>query len=625
MSFNSLVVARGSAANDLKAGVLMLVAVVCYSSLSLAVGLTGGSDNPFLFTMWWRLGMVGGIGLYLALRYPGLFFDTRVWGRVRLKAGSVHLWLTLLAYFDISLFVMSTVFISITAATILVQVTSIFFILFMHRLDRDRVYRSITWTTGFLMLLGIVGFAFVVIAETGGADIAFETSAWRLATGVLIVLSCALVGAFNAHSFQWGRQLASEHRASFLEEGDGQIYDEQDLNRLVFFYVVLGSWVVNILAVLANGAVGFGTSLLGVYGGVSGSTLVYAVAWGAVAFTAAVILNRKANLMTTNLGVNALNYARPVFGVALLVFFAGLGADVARVDIRKPDYFLIGVLGIVSVNILINFEGERLLGFKALVISLWVFGALVYLRKVDGDLLTLMLPEVGYFYPLVLLSTVVVLILLFRVVRLAGRMRDEANRTCRLFRELAALSRRDVIGFEVCRLVPVIDRSGGEDLRGYYGKARALLLEATDRAGSADVGCLTLLEAELDSLVCSRRQDINFGGLCALFIFVGITVGLALVSRPAVAGLIAFVIELFTLLFASVIVFLAFNVLDIRQDRRALILHDDAGGQYSVFFRDQGSRMVEQWVSVMVGLAVVVAYFGLLGAKWLAWFGGPWV
>ena len=625
MSSDSPVVARGSAVNDLKAGGLMLVSVVCYSSLSLAVGLTGGSDNPFLFTMWWRLGMVGGIGIYLALRYPDLFFDTRVWRRVRSKAGSVHLWLTVLAYFDISLFVMSTVFISITAATILVQVTSIFFILFMHRLDRERVYRSITWTTGVLMVFGIVGFAFVVIAETGGTDIAAETSAWRLATGVLIVLSCAVVGAFNAHSFQWGRQLASEHRASFPEEVDGQIYDEQDLNRLVFFYVVLGSWVVNVLAVLANGAVGFGTSVLGVYGVVSGNTLVYAVAWGAVAFTAAGIFNRKANLMTTNLGVNALNYARPVFGIALLVFFAGLGADVAGADIRRPDYFLIGALGIVSVNILINFEAERLRRFKALVISLWVFGALVYLRNADGGMLTWMLPEAGYFEALALSSAVFTLILLFRVVRLAGRIQDEDNRTFRLCRELAALSRRDVIDFEVCRLVLFVDSSSGEDLRGFYGKARFLLLEAIDRAGSADVEHLTALSAELDSLVCSRQQDINFGVLCALFIFAGITVGLALVSRPAAADLIAFVIELFTFLFASVIVFLAFNVLDLQQDRRALILYHDAGGQYAVCFRGQGIRTVEQWVSVMAGLTVVVAYVCLLGAKWLAWFGGPWV
>ena len=625
MSSDSPVAARGSTANDLKAGGLMLVAVVFYSSLSLAVALTGGSDNPFLFTMWWRLGMVGGIGIYLALQYPDLFFDTRVWRRVRSKAGSVHLWLTLLAYFDISLFVMSTVFISITAATILVQVTSIFFILFMHGLDREQVYRSITWTTGLLMVLGIVGFAFVIIAETGWTDISPETSAWRLVAGVLIVLSCAVVGAFNAHNFQWGRQLASEHRASFQNEGEGEIDDERDSNRLVFFYVVLGSWVVNVLAVLANGVIGFGTSVLGVYGAVSGNTLVYAVAWGAVAFTAAGILNRKANLMTTNLGVNALNYARPVFGVALLVFFAGLGADVAGVDIRRPDYFLIGTLGIVSVNILINFEAERLLGFKALVISLWVFGALVYLRNVDGGLLTWMVPEAGYFEALALSSTVFTLILSFRVVRLAGRIQDEDNRTFRLFRELAALSRRDVIDFEICRLLLVVDRSSGEDLRESYGKARSLLLEAVDRAGSADVEHLTGLEAELDSLVYSRQQDINFGELCALFIFAGITVGLALVSRPAAADLIAFVIELFTVLFASVIVFLAFNVLDLQRDRRALILHYDAGGQYAVFFRDQGSRTVEQWVSVMAGLAVVVAYFCLLGAKWLAWFGGPWV
>ena len=259
------------------------------------------------------------------------------------------------------------------------------------------------------------------------------------------------------------------------------------------------------------------------------------------------------------------------------------------------------------------------------MLSLWAFGAPVYLRNVDGGLLTWMVPEAGYFEALALSQTVFTLILSFRVVRLAGRIKDEDNRTFRIFRELAALSRRGVIDFEACRLLLVAGRSSGEDLRESYGQAGSLLLEATDRAGNADVEHLTGLEAELDYLVYSCQQDINFGELCAWFILAGIPVGLALVSRPAAADLIAFVIELFTVIFASVIVFLAFSVLDLQRDRRALILYSDADGQHAAFFREQGSRRVEQWVSDMAGLTVVVAYFCLLGAKWLAWFGGPWI
>ena len=603
----------------------MVVAVVCYSSLSLAIALSGGSDNPFLFTMWWRLGMVAGISVYLAAAYPDLCFDSRVWRRVRANLGNGHLWLTLVAYFDISLFVMSTVFISITAATILVQVTSIFFILFMGRLDREGAYRRVTWTTSLLMALGIVGFAFVVVAETGGPAVLPDVSGWRLVAGVLIVLSCAVVGALNAHNFQWGRQLASDHRQS-SSDGDWESDRSRLAQRLELFYVILGSLVVNVLAVFANGAIGFGTSnLAGIYGPVSGETAVYAVAWGALAFTAAGVLNRKANLMTTNLGVNALNYARPIFGVGLLVLFVELGANVTGVEIRRPDYFMIGTVGIVSVNILINFEAERLLGFKALVLSLWVFGTLVYIRSADGGLLTWSVPEAGYFEALALSSTVFTLILSFRVMRLAERIKDEDNRAFRLFREFAALSRRGVIDFEMCQLLLVMDRSSGDELQEAYGRARRLLVEAVDRAGPGQAERLAGLEADMDSLVHSRQQDINFGELCALFIFAGITVGLALVSRPEAADLVAFVIELFTVLFASVVVFLAFNVLDLQRDRRETILHDEADARYAVFFRDRGNRTAEQWISVLAGFGVVVVFFGLLGAKWLGWLGGPWV
>ena len=629
--------------DDLQAGGLMLISVILYSSLSLAVALAHGSENPFFFTMAWRIGMLLGIGLYLATAFPDLFFNLDVWGVTRSQINNPDMRLTLLAYFDITLFVMSTVFISILAATILVQLTSVFFILFMHRLDKEGVYRPVTLTHGFLMLLGIVGFAFVIFAETGNTEFWAGVSALPSIIGGLIALTCAVVGALNARNFSLGKTLAAKHQACpCLEEGDGG--RKREIGDLELFYVVQCAWIVNVVAVIANGVLGVATSdVFEFYRSMSGEMFIYSLVFGAVAFSAAGVLNRKANLLTSNLGINALNYARPLFAIVLLVLFAEVGADVTGVELSRVDYFVIGAAGIVSVNILISFEAERLVGFKALVLSLWICGMLVYLRDTVENVWTWRVAEAGYFEALALSATVFTLILSFRVARLASRTQDEDNRAFRLFREFSSLSRRGVVSARLCECVLVIDQSQGEELRAAYEEARKHILKGLETAKRRDVERLVALESDLDALAHSRQQDINFGELCALFIFCGITVGLALLSRPDATGAIGFIIEVFTVLFSSVIIFLTFNVLDLQRNRRGRILDrignpsaDDGPNkfsgsallqlrQYGVVFSDQGKRTIEQWVSVVAGLAVFVAYLCLLGNKWVGWFGPPWI
>lgn len=57
---------------------------------------------------------------------------------------------------------------------------------------------------------------------------------------------------------------------------------------------------------------------------------------------------------------------------------------------------------------------------------------------------------------------------------------------------------------------------------------------------------------------------------------------------------------------------------DLQRDRTSRILHKmpDCSG-YGVLFRDVRSRRFEQGISIVVGLAVTVAYFGLFWCKWL--------
>ena len=298
---------------------------------------------------------------------------------------------------------------------------------------------------------------------------------------------------------------------------------------------------------------------------------------------------RAANLATHNLGINAMLYGVPMLSLLWLWVFSHIG-------VARPDYYVIGVAGIFTANLLINFEAERLFSFKALVIALWACGTAVYLRNVGQGI------WVGgeYFGALALTSTVFILILSFRVARLSTRILDEDNRAFRLVRELDELARRGLIGPEVCEYILTINEAEGPKLQEAYTKARQSVAVALRRASPGDGEKLIALEAELDSLTHSRQQGINFGELSALTIFAGLVLFLALFSRPDVSGTTAFLVDVFSMLFSSVIVFLTFGIGDLQRDRTAHIMLSrsvSTSGEYEVLFLDETRRHIEQGIT----------------------------
>lgn len=90
------------------------------------------------------------------------------------------------------------------------------------------------------------------------------------------------------------------------------------------------------------------------------------------------LLWRHANLITHALGINALGYAEPLFGVLWLALFW-------EVNISRVDYLVLGTCAIIASNLLINSEAEISRGFKSAMLAMWTTGAIVYLRD-DGPL-----------------------------------------------------------------------------------------------------------------------------------------------------------------------------------------------------------------------------------------------
>ena len=120
--------------------------------------------------------------------------------------------------------------------------------------------------------------------------------------------------------------------------------------------------------------------------------------------------------------------------------------------------------GIVTANLLINFEAEIQMGFKALLIALWVCGSFVTLR--DEALETVagqgwLWPGDTYLGSLALAATVFTLMLSFRHRAARGaRSQREDNTMFALFQNVDALAERGRDGKRRARAGSSRDRRG---------------------------------------------------------------------------------------------------------------------------------------------------------------------
>ena len=587
----------------------MGVAVLGASFIPLVIESAAGSSSPFLLNAAWRLGV--GLG---CLAIAWIFF-----GRLLLRDGTV-LWQhrgrlmdwalfgTVVGSFDYAFFALSLRFIDIAVATILIETYPLLVILLSSWLyRRERRYRRNLLSLVVLLAVCFVGFVLLVSSQSESvAGLAAEGFiSGGVIWGVGLAFGGALAVACAAFTFRWCDSMS--------REVGGTLTTPVDARRLSLFFMVVALAVCNLVSAPVNAAIGavsgesisVGALLVGVFvGGILVQTLP-SVAW------------RSANLVSNDLGVNALLYGVPVLSVVWLWLLSD-------VDVARADYFVIGVVGVVCGNLLINFEAEVRWGFKALVLGLAGCGAVVVLRDEVFrrlDVSGFDWYESGYFEALALSATVFTLILSFRVARFVSRARDEDNQVFSLFRALESLARRGVVSREACEAVLEIASANGRGLEESYSKCRRCLEEAMVRAGRSERDRLVEAEVGLDSLAHSRRQGINFGEFCALMISGVMTVWLALFSKPGVSGVLGFMSDIFTMLFSAVVIFLMVNVLDLQHERGQRLLTRSGSRFYRGFglsFGDSVGRTFEQWLSVGASLSVTTAYGWLL---WLRWVG----
>ena len=273
---------------------------------------------------------------------------------------------------------------------------------------------------------------------------------------------------------------------------------------------------------------------------------------------------------------------------------------------------VIGVAAVITANLLLNFTAEIRSAYKALIIALWVCGVLVYLH--DG------FPLSGYAEVVGVVSTLFILILVFRADRLVRRTTDEENSVFLIYNRLSTLARKGGISEDAKnQLCRIDEHAKPEQLLDAYRNLKGYFKTTREQHPEYDDDKLDELEAAVDSLAHSKQQGANFGELIALGVITFIMVcALLFFKPPGLFGWDGLFTEISSFLLAAVIVFLFANIFDLQHDRTNAVLRKEKGGNlYSVAFDDATDRGGERWVSVIVCVAIAVAYIWLFLGKWI--------
>ena len=511
----------------------MMVSAIGYSVIPLLIANGGGEQNPFLFAASLKMGVLFGLSVFLVAAFRDVLFNRAVIAIVVQRLLTWSMLFMLVNQFEYALFALAIRFVDVSVAAILFETWPIAVILLTASLfRRESRYSKIRREMLLLLVMGFVGFWFVAASQSGSFGALGDARFLTTLVGIGLVVLAAFAASVAAYGS--GGSGPEEALPESLVERHG-----------VDFTDVCCVLIANAIAHFA------GSALAGLVGFASGESLdtrilFYAVIAGGIAHTLATITWRSANLMTTNLGINALSYATPIFTLVWLFLFA-------EVDIARTDYLIVGATAIITANLLINFEAEVRFGFKAMILALWVCGAFVYLR--DDFLIylpfeTWLWPRETYLGALGLSATIFTLLLTFRVARLAPRTQDEDNRIFALHRSLELLAQRNLIAPEASRHIRGIDSARTpEELQSAYTQVKLCFAEATEAdLHASDHRLLADAEAQLNMMVHSRQQGLEFGELFSLIIFGGATVLLSLISRPEVEGWTAFLLEVFSTL-----------------------------------------------------------------------------
>ena len=286
----------------------------------------------------------------------------------------------------------------------------------------------------------------------------------------------------------------------------------------------------------------------------------------------------------------------------------------------KFDYLFIGLMITVSTNILLMAEVSTRYSYKALVLSLSLSGAMIYLFP--------NLPLDDYLSAVEVSAILFILILSFRMDRLVRRTTEEERLTFSLYHRISALaeyseeysqSRKAAID----GLLRIDQRRDNDQLETAYNDTRKELQEIRKRdKDSPDTyqeitENLHKIEADVETLVHSKKQNMNFDELTALMLIGSVLVVVLLLFKPPeLFGWGRVFMDISSSVLATVIVFLFFNLIDLQNVRNQPVLKKENGG-YTLEFKKPTNRYLKRVLSSVHVILIIVAFVFLFADKWL--------
>ena len=244
--------------------------------------------------------------------------------------------LACLAYANFGAFALSTRFVDVSLSTAAFGAWPIFMAILLGELFRSESrYAKLNFGALTAVLAGLAGFALIAISQTEGSvlETVFGEKPPSLGIGLSLALIAAALTSLSSYALRWGVDLSRE-AGSGTSELTGAL---------------AGVALAGLAAVPLNAAIGFalGESISEL--GWSGASL--ALVFAAVADGGGTAAYRNANLLTRNLGVNAMMYG--TLPLSLLWLFA-----LGEANVEKPELLAAGTALIAGANLGIGFSDE---------------------------------------------------------------------------------------------------------------------------------------------------------------------------------------------------------------------------------------------------------------------------
>ena len=555
----------------------------------------------------------------------------------RLRRILPWLWLPMVWVFlgrlDLVLFVESTRYIETAVTTVIFEVQTIILLVMVAGRSRGDHERGLSTRDTILAVLVICGIALVIFTQATSVGPPSIVD-YDIGIGVGLGLMAATVCAFGVlASMKYSESMHSRLFAILGDRSKTMSTEGFEKEARQRYWLGLAAYAISLLATippyLAIGVI--------LEGGFNGLDTFASYGWVISAFGFGLvglgwIIFRETAIRHGDSNPTALWYLTPILS---LVWLSIIGIHLDRVD-----WMWIGAALVFSMNCFItsnpddegDYQAVELeapwgvrLGFASLVFSIWSFGSLIYVRDELFPTRWLQWRGGDYWTVVALSATIFALIIGFRIARLTNRSADEDEGILAAFRKFEWIVNAGSLPPDALEDLRRLDTASPRNVLSRYERIRGHLRQAMANFPNHAKELLEL-QGDVDRLTHSKQQGRDFSELVSIFLFAITTIAMCVLSRPRDtvwpdAGWTGFLSEAFATMLVSIVVFLAFHLIDMRRDRQvglvAHLLKSDSKDEYGLFFRYRPKTFIDNLVAVILVVFMMCVVSILLYGKWL--------